>query len=247
MNHAAMNGMNPAAMAAMSNGQAQAAAAAAAAIGGGPPRGPSDPDREAEMKMKLNTYIYDYMIKNEQWDVARALHGSSMPHSTVNKAAARRPNGIDDGSGDVDSKDGIEAKKPADLPLAGDVPPSTSDNSFLLDWFAIFWDIFLAPRHAAKGKPGQTPAQQFMEQSRVRFHPHPPRPLQAPAALWAPRRRSDVTSRLTVFAAAAVAHARCRAGAAPAPAEHGAGPDAAKYEHDANGPAERGRGYGHEQ
>ena len=151
MNHVNMNGINPGGPMAMTNG-----------ANGAAPRAALEPERDAEMKVKLNTYIYDYLIKNEQWDVARALHKSSMTVNT--KPGGRRQNGMDDNAME-DSKDDIDSKKPADLPAPGDVPSSASDNSFLFDWFSIFWDIFLAPRQ--RGKVGNPAAFSYVEQTRV--------------------------------------------------------------------------------
>ena len=155
MNHVQMNGINPGGPMAMTNG-----------ANGAAPRNAGEP--EPDMKTKLNTHIYDYLLKNEQWDVARALLKSSMALTTTKSGAPRRPNGMDDSSME-DSKDDLDSKKPADLPLPDQVGSSANDNSFLLDWFSVFWDIFLAPRNRAQGKPSNPFAMQFMEQTRVRF------------------------------------------------------------------------------
>ena len=146
MNHDGMNGINAGGPMAMTNGANPAAT-----------QNVMPAERDNEMKMKLNAYIYDYLLKNEQWEVARALHKSSL--------TIRYRKG--DGDSMEDSKDDIELKKPPDLPMPGDVPTMANDNSFLFDWFSIFWDIFLAPR--TRNNPGvkQNPALQFMENAKV--------------------------------------------------------------------------------
>ena len=144
-----VNGVNPAtAMNAMANGTNGINVRNAA-------------DSEMEYKTKLNTYIYDYLLKNEQYDVARALHKSSMPiHSTP--SAPPRKAKTDDGG--EDSKDDIDTKKPTDLPYASNVPTMGSDNSFLLDWFQIFWEMWMA----AGGKKNMTSdAFAYMQHTKV--------------------------------------------------------------------------------
>ena len=178
LNQVNMNGISPHNPMAMANG---VNGANANATGGGLPRAATvavaaalEPERDQDMKVKLNTYIYDYLLRNEQWDVARALHKSSMPTNvqTGGKAGgpaaggARRPNGMDADAMD-EGKDDVDAKRPADLPLPNNLGPGTVDNSFLFDWFSIFWDIFLAPR-VQRSKAGNPAASQFIEQTRVR-------------------------------------------------------------------------------
>ena len=141
-----MNGINPtAAMNAMPNG-------ANGIKGAG--------DSEMDIKTNLNTCIYDYLLKNEQYDAARALNKNvSFGLNTSNTPLPRRPNGAEDGG--EDSKEDIDTKKPPDLPYAK-VPPSYNDNSFLLDWFQLFWEMWMAPR---QGKPAD--AVRFMEHTKV--------------------------------------------------------------------------------
>lgn len=145
-----VNGINPAAMNAMANG-----------TNGINSRNTLESDQEI-IKTKLNTYIYDYFMKNEHWDLARALQKSQLPMQTT-KIPPRRPNGADDG-GD-DSKDDID-KRPPDLPYPADMHQLTNENSFLLDWFQLFWEMFWAPRRDPKIKPGQS-AMQYMDYTKV--------------------------------------------------------------------------------
>lgn len=140
----AMNGVNPGAMNAMANGANGVVNARN--------------EQGEDFKAKLNTFIYDYLIKNEQWDVARALHKSAL---TVFTTPNKRRTGPDDGE---DSKDDIDTKKPNDLPYALNVPQSTNENSFLLDWFQLFWEIWLAPQGKSKSLPD---AAKYMEYTKV--------------------------------------------------------------------------------
>ena len=109
----------------------------------------SMPEMDVEMQTRLNTSIYDYFLKHEQYDCARALKNSSLEVKTKppkgSPGRGQDVNGMDDHSGD-DSKDNTD-KMPADLPAA----MGTSiqhDTSFLLDWFSLFWDMFFAQRKA---------------------------------------------------------------------------------------------------
>ena len=139
-----MNGVNPAAMNAMANG----------------PNGiKHDGDGERpDLKRKLNTCIYDYLLKNGQYDVAKALHKSSLGLETQPKPPQKVP---DTDVGGEDSKDDIDTKKPPDLPYPKDVPSGT-ESSFLLDWFQLFWEMWLAPRN--KSTPD---AHKYLEHTRV--------------------------------------------------------------------------------
>ena len=140
-----LNGMNPGAMATMNS------------TNGATQRNVPGNESDIEMKTKLNTYIYDYFLRNEQYDLARAM-AKSMPISTVpnQKGQNMRPNGLDENAMDADSKDDLESKKPADLALPHNVPMMSNDNSFLFDWFNLFWESFFATRGTLRAKSGQT-------------------------------------------------------------------------------------------
>ena len=138
---------------------------------GGMSRADVDPEgaQAYEIKVKLNTYIYDYFLKNELYECARAIMQSQVPLSletTKSNPGRRRDgdiNGVDDNAMDTDSKDDLDSKRPDDLPLPkmlSDVPA----NSFLLDWFQLFWDIFLAQR---KGKNATPQAVQYVQNTQV--------------------------------------------------------------------------------
>lgn len=94
-------------------------------------------------KRKLNTYIYDYFLKNDMFDLARALCNEVEIETTEKPSPTRKDiNGASDGM-DTDSKGDIP-KKPADLPRPN--VPSEVDSSFLLDWWSQFWDCWSASR-----------------------------------------------------------------------------------------------------
>ncbi|KZF24265.1 hypothetical protein L228DRAFT_266612 [Xylona heveae TC161] len=118
-------------------------------------------------RMQLNTYIYDYFLKNELYDCARALLQSdanlnTTPPTKTSPGRRRQDgnvNGVDENAMDTDSKDDV--KRPDDLPTPN-VPPLCPGNSFLFDWWCLFWDIFHSQRR--KPKPsGGGPVEQYMQ------------------------------------------------------------------------------------
>ncbi|KAI9719269.1 MAG: hypothetical protein M1812_003599 [Candelaria pacifica] len=113
-----------------------------------------------EGKQRLNTHIYDYFIKNELYDCARAMIQSDCPintlPSTKTSPGRRRDgevNGIDENGMDTDSKDDVLSKRPEDLPVPN-TPQDIPEGSFLYDWWCLFWDVFSAQR-TKKPKPGE--------------------------------------------------------------------------------------------
>ncbi len=124
-------------------------------------------------RMYLNTYIYDYFIKNELYDCARAFLASDVPINTsppTKLSPGRRRdgdvNGVDESTMDTDAKDDLHSKRPDDLPIPS-VPPDCPDNSFLFDWWCVFWDTFGAQRNK-KPKPGEAgPAFQYVQHTQV--------------------------------------------------------------------------------
>ena len=130
-------------------------------------------NQQHDPKTQLNTYIYDYFVKNELWDCARAMKKSEVSLE-LSKASPRRRdadgnvlnNGVDDNSLDPDNKDDIDSKRPDDLPLPI-IPPGQPQNSFLHDWWCLFWDICVAQRK--KPKPGEGGhAMQYVHHTQVR-------------------------------------------------------------------------------
>lgn len=103
-------------------------------------------------KTMLNTYIYDYFLKNDMLNAARALLEEA---DITTKPVSQRGSppqkhdpdgnpvhGMDD-SMDTDRKEDIEGRdrRADDLPLPK-VPGDCPQGSFLYDWWGLFWDIF---------------------------------------------------------------------------------------------------------
>jgi hypothetical protein len=95
---------------------------------------------------KLNTYIYDHLLRQKHWDLARSFYQSCPIDTSKTK---KEMNG--DGGMDTDSKDGIS--RPDDLPEPN-IGPHHSENSFLFDWWSQFWDVFHTARN--RGPPTST-------------------------------------------------------------------------------------------
>lgn len=128
---------------------------------GATPR-PGTEEEEPEDEGRLNTYIYDYFVKTQRFECAKAMLNDGMPLRTVQK----RPNGDINGAGNmhVDSKDDLDSKIPDDLPLAG-LPTDPHGASFLLEWFGLFWDVFFA--HQRKAPPASQQAMQYVQRTQV--------------------------------------------------------------------------------
>ena len=127
---------------------------------------PNHADPNDGLKVQLNTYIYDYLLKQGFHDSARALiredkiQLNTAPNTK--QSPGRQVNGIDD-SMDTDSKD--DARYPDDLPRPK-VPDSLPGSSFLFDWYCLFSEMFLAQRQ--KGKPGQMSiTRQYLQHTEV--------------------------------------------------------------------------------
>lgn len=109
-------------------------------VGGGPSNAQNAVRPQSDEQKRLNTYIYDYMLKNERYDLARQFIKSfEILKGDGVKQSPGRANGADDM--DADSKEDV--KKPADLPEPN-IPHM--EGSFLYDWWCQFWDIFGAHR-----------------------------------------------------------------------------------------------------
>lgn len=98
----------------------------------------SSDQEESDFEARLNTYIYDFFMKTENFECARSLLRSGVP---MEPQVRRREdmNGNDD-SMHTDSKDDLDTKRPDDLPTG----PYISENPFLLEWFSCFWDFYFA-------------------------------------------------------------------------------------------------------
>ncbi|KAH8167451.1 hypothetical protein CIB48_g791 [Xylaria polymorpha] len=101
-------------------------------------------------RANLNTYIYDYFLREGMYDCARAMLNSDQALN-VHKNPRRDENGNTIGNGvgddpmDTDSKDELDTKRPHDLPAPN--VPNGSDSCFLYEWFCLFWDILSAQRN----------------------------------------------------------------------------------------------------
>lgn len=125
-----------------------------------------DDHEDTNYEAKLNAYIYVYFCFKGKWELARALKDSGVEFDPplVND----NTNGAND-SMQTDSKDGIDLKRPDDLPEVQTLGDGQG-GSFLSSWFALFWDIFSAQR---KSNRASANAMQYVTQTQV----HAPRPL----------------------------------------------------------------------
>jgi hypothetical protein len=105
-----------------------------------------------ESTVQLNTYIYDYFLRNGHIGLARAMLEGDLKMSTEKANSNNKPNG-------VDSLDSIE-----DMPLPQLPRNQACDNSFLLDWFNQFWDMFGASRARSNAPKNAT---QYLQHTRV--------------------------------------------------------------------------------
>ena len=154
MNAMTMNGLNGVngangTMNIMNQAMVNGTGPVAVPVSGSKAVGPADTD----MQLKLNTAIYDYFLKHENYDCARSMINAGIRLTTKPKASPGKGqdvNGMDEHSGD-DSKS-KEDKQPDDLPSA-DGTDISHDVSFLLEWYSVFWDMFLAHRKAPMASP----------------------------------------------------------------------------------------------
>lgn len=107
-----------------------------------------------DTKAQLNTYIYEYFLRNGMYDCARSLLNSEQQVNVNTKdSPGRRDNGnLGNGAEEGgDSKDDIDAKRPADLPEPN-LPKECPETCFLYDWWCLFWDMFNAQRGKSDGR-----------------------------------------------------------------------------------------------
>ncbi len=130
---------------------------------GATPRVGND-NEEPNYEARLHTFIYDYFLKNEQWECARALYNSGLNMDPPPRPSDDDVNGAADDPMHTDSKDGLGSKRPSDLPLAGNLADQQG-NSFLLEWFALFWDVYFAQK---KSNRATQHANLYVQHSQVR-------------------------------------------------------------------------------
>ncbi|CAG8957947.1 hypothetical protein HYFRA_00000289 [Hymenoscyphus fraxineus] len=156
MNSVNMTGMNP-----MSGGP----------VGGGMPTmmnngaaGRAPMPVNDNQRSQLNTYIYEYFLRNEMYDCARSLLRSDQPMNVL-KTNEGKMNGDDGANGD--SKDDIDSKQPEDLPPPN-LPKECPESCFLYEWWCLFWDMFNAQRGKADGRAVMNYVAHTQAQSRQR-------------------------------------------------------------------------------
>lgn len=134
---------------------------------------------DSQQRAHLNTYIYEYFLKNEMFDCARAMLASKQPINVVDKNSSRRRddngnvlgNGVSDDSMDTDNKDSLDMKRNEDLPVPPRNPLSEEcpDACFLFDWWCLFWDMFQG-QHGKSGRDNIVP---FINHTQVSLHSIP--------------------------------------------------------------------------
>lgn len=133
-------------------------------VNGGPVNGtpvmaamPQPGPATIDPRNQLNTYIYDYFLRNNHNRLARAMVECDMKMSTSppqKPSPSSKANGID--AMDDDSAAGLPN------PL---LPKNQmADNSFLLDWWVQFWDIYQATKDRS-GMPSK--GAQYIAHTRV--------------------------------------------------------------------------------
>ena len=130
--------------------------------------------------VQLNTYIYDYFLKNGLYACARSLLKSNVSLKTASDGSNSRTspglrrdadgnvlgNGVDDNAMDASgSKDDGNTKRPDDLPDAK-VPQDCPSNSFLFDWWCVFWEMYAVQRRTSRNG-GDGTALAYMQHTQV--------------------------------------------------------------------------------
>ncbi|KAK5088999.1 hypothetical protein LTR05_003223 [Lithohypha guttulata] len=112
-----------------------------------------------QLKTSLNLYIYDYLLKNGHYDIARsASQDSRFDFPTGPKASPGRRKD-NDMNGDIGDGMGMDMNPKDDAP--DDLPrpkgwDGTTPHGFLFEWFSIFNDLFQAHRNQAGAKNAAT-------------------------------------------------------------------------------------------
>lgn len=101
-----------------------------------------------EVLQRLNTAIYDYLLRNQHYEVARAV-SKNLPifkqeplKNSPSQRNGQQANG-DDGMELSSSKDPGIAQRPEDLPC----PDNVVEGPFLQDWWFQFWELHFAKRN----------------------------------------------------------------------------------------------------
>jgi len=121
-------------------------------------------------RSQLNTYIYEYFLKNGMYECARSLLNSGQSMNVIKDSPGRRRddsgNSMGNGAGDEgidgDSKDDLDSKRPDDLPEPN-LPKECPESCFLYEWWCLFWDMF----NAQRGKGDTRNVQQYFAHTLV--------------------------------------------------------------------------------
>lgn len=128
-----------------------------------PQQGPQQVPAIETNRALLNTYIYEYFLRNDMFDCARSILNSNQPINVSKDGKSGNPNGLGDDPMDTDSKDDVHSKRPEDLPAPNVPVPTLPDSCFLQEWFALFWDMF----NAQRGKSNSNVVQQYVTHTQV--------------------------------------------------------------------------------
>lgn len=115
----------------------------------------------------LSTFIYDYFLKKGKVELANAMLGhadlSVQTRPRQKKSPGSGVNGVDEM--DMEHKDEI-LKKIETMPEAA-IQDQLPRQSFLEDWWCVFWDIW----SAGKNRRASPAAAQYMQQNlaKVRY------------------------------------------------------------------------------
>lgn len=105
-----------------------------------------------DQRSQLNTYIYEYFLRNSMYDCAKALLESGQPLNLIKDSPGRRrEDNSNNEEGNDESKIDFETKRSIDLPEPN-LPKECPESCFLYDWWCLFWDMFNAQRGKADGR-----------------------------------------------------------------------------------------------
>jgi len=107
---------------------------------------------------RLNTVIYDYLLRNQMYDVARGFVKQMEIETDVKKSPNQRgqSNGVADDSMDIDVPE--IKNRPEDLPA----PLQLGDGPFLQDWWCQFWDMY----YCRRGQGGKSQLRNYIGDQR---------------------------------------------------------------------------------
>ncbi|KAL2162554.1 hypothetical protein VTH06DRAFT_7468 [Thermothelomyces fergusii] len=137
------------------------------------PGPPSQMQHGDSSRTLLNTYIYEYFIRSNMFHAARAVYEADPNIKVLKESPGKQRdengnvlgNGLGGDGMDTDSKDGLDQKRPDDLP-APNVPTPVPDSCFLYEWFCLFWDMF----NSQKGKGSSGQVNQYVHHTQQQSH-----------------------------------------------------------------------------